>query len=130
MTIKDCPNCGGTHYGSMKCPYIEAPCIVCGDGTILACSDCAINSGGKSSVHVCKKPKCRKAHDKIHAESGSFINLPTDPGEIDIRDVFGTRRRYTLREFLNQHLAKTTMTEAILRRLAVGLSAKPTSTGV
>lgn len=23
MTIKDCKNCGGTHYGSIVCPYLE-----------------------------------------------------------------------------------------------------------
>jgi hypothetical protein len=26
MTIENCPNCGGTHFGSFKCPYIKEPC--------------------------------------------------------------------------------------------------------
>lgn len=46
MVIRNCPNCGGEHWGSTKCPYIEAPCVVCGDMTVMACSDCAIDSGG------------------------------------------------------------------------------------
>jgi hypothetical protein len=25
MTLKDCPQCGGTHYGQNKCPYEDAP---------------------------------------------------------------------------------------------------------
>lgn len=25
MTILDCPNCGGIHYGSIKCPYLDTP---------------------------------------------------------------------------------------------------------
>lgn len=66
--ILNCQTCGGTHYGSIKCPYIEAPCIVCGDLTIMACSDCAIDSGGKESVHVCIKRECRDLHEKMHPE--------------------------------------------------------------
>ena len=67
MTIEDCANCGGTHYGSYECPYNPAePCTVCGAPTIYACSDCAIDSGGKETVHVCGKPTCRDTHDKIH----------------------------------------------------------------
>jgi len=26
MTILNCANCGGTHYGSHTCPFIELPC--------------------------------------------------------------------------------------------------------
>ncbi len=63
MTIKDCPNCGGTHYGSNKCPYTSAPCVVCGVETIFACSDCAIESGGHDGVHVCVKTECQDAHE-------------------------------------------------------------------
>lgn len=63
MTIRDCPTCGGTHFGSHKCPFIEAPCVVCGEMTIMACSDCAIDSGGKERVHVCGKSTCRDAHE-------------------------------------------------------------------
>lgn len=70
MTIKMCPCCGGDHYGSNKCPFIEAPCVVCGDMTVMACSDCAINSGGRESVHVCVKPECRDRHEAIiHASA-------------------------------------------------------------
>ncbi len=65
MTIENCGNCGGTHYGSLKCPYISAPCIICGDETILACSDCAINAGGTQSTHVCKKVDCQNAHEQV-----------------------------------------------------------------
>ena len=72
MTITDCPKCGGTHYGSHVCPYIEAPCVVCGDQTVMACSDCAIDSGGKVSVHVCRKRICRDRHE---AEKHSTAQL-------------------------------------------------------
>lgn len=61
MDIRNCPNCGGDHYGSIKCPYIKAPCVVCGDGTVTACADCAIERRG--SVHVCSKTECRDRHE-------------------------------------------------------------------
>jgi hypothetical protein len=68
MTIKNCSNCGGDHWGSTKCPYINSPCVVCGDGTILACSDCAID--GRGSVHVCKKSECRDQHESaVHPQT-------------------------------------------------------------
>jgi hypothetical protein len=63
MSIVGCPTCGGDHYGSNKCPFIEAPCVVCGKPTILACSDCAIESGGKDAVHVCSDEECRGEHE-------------------------------------------------------------------
>lgn len=63
MTIKNCPNCGGTHYGSNRCPYNKEPCAVCGADTINACSDCAIDSAGMKIVHVCVKSECRDAHE-------------------------------------------------------------------
>lgn len=63
MTIKDCPKCGGDHWGQHECPFIKAPCCVCKEPTILACSDCAIDSGGKTSVHVCSKAACRDEHE-------------------------------------------------------------------
>jgi hypothetical protein len=66
MTILNCDKCGGTHYGSLKRPYNLAPCVVCGDQTIYACSDCGIDSGGKRSVHVCEKPTCLETHEKQH----------------------------------------------------------------
>ena len=69
MGIENCPNCGGTHIGSNKCPFISAPCVVCGEATILACSDCAIDSGGKNSVHICDKPSCRNTHERQHTNA-------------------------------------------------------------
>lgn len=62
MGIENCPNCGGTHIGSNKCPFTKAPCVICGDPTIMACSDCAIETG--KSVHVCVKSKCRDTHEQ------------------------------------------------------------------
>ncbi len=72
MIVQNCPACGGMHIGSRDCPlvFVLEPCVVCGDQTILACSDCAINSAGKMSVHVCKKPQCRDAHELSHATGG------------------------------------------------------------
>ncbi len=64
MTILNCSDCGGIHYGSVKCPYTALPCAVCGIATIYACSDCAIDSGGATSVHVCEKSECRDAHER------------------------------------------------------------------
>lgn len=61
MSIENCPTCGGTHIGQNKCPFIVAPCVVCGNDTILACSDCAIETG--NSVHVCKSTECRDKHE-------------------------------------------------------------------
>ena len=65
---KPCGNCGGRHFGSPKdyCPYIKAACVVCGEDTIYACSDCAID--GKGSVHVCVKVACQRKHEEIHPE--------------------------------------------------------------
>jgi hypothetical protein len=63
MTIKDCPKCGGDHWGSHECPFIFAPCIICGTSTILACADCGIDSAGKISVHVCANSNCRDQHE-------------------------------------------------------------------
>lgn len=75
-TALNCPHCGGTHIGTSKCPFISAPCVVCSDATILACSDCAINSGGKNSVHVCAKKECRDRHEAdFHSTTPSL----TDP---------------------------------------------------
>lgn len=61
MPIEDCPDCGGTHLGHRTCPYIVAPCVVCGNKTVMACSDCAID--GKPGVHVCSKVECRDKHE-------------------------------------------------------------------
>jgi hypothetical protein len=69
MTILDCSNCGGIHYGSNTCPYVSHPCVVCGVMTVLACSDCAIDSG--VSVHVCNRVECRKAHESLHPPSSA-----------------------------------------------------------
>lgn len=65
MTIENCSVCGGTHTGSNKCPFISEPCVVCGTATILACSDCAIDSWGKNPVHICDNPKCRDEHEAM-----------------------------------------------------------------
>jgi hypothetical protein len=65
-----CPNCGGTHYASRAgyCPYTSAPCAVCGDKTIYACSDCQIDL--RISVHVCSKNACQKKHEELHEKKG------------------------------------------------------------
>jgi hypothetical protein len=79
MTIQNCPTCGGTHFGSNVCPFIPAPCAICGDETILACSDCAIDSGGKRSVHVCQKSECRKLHEfAVHGSDSAPRRAPLD----------------------------------------------------
>lgn len=59
--IKQCGNCGGTHYGSRECPFNKESCIICGTPTVYACSDCAID--GKPGVHVCENPTCRDRHE-------------------------------------------------------------------
>ena len=66
MTILNCVRCGGTHYGSYECPYIEKSCDVCGENTVLACSDCAIDSHGTCSVHICNNSECRDKHEATH----------------------------------------------------------------
>lgn len=75
MTIDNCSNCGGTHYGSHQCPYKSLPCVVCGIATIFACSDCAINSGGKKTVHVCEKAHCKDSHEKDVHHHGVALTL-------------------------------------------------------
>jgi hypothetical protein len=37
-------------------------CHVCGEQTLLACSDCQINFG--ATVYVCSKPSCRDEHER------------------------------------------------------------------
>ncbi len=37
-------------------------CHVCGDQTLLCCSDCAINFS--AAVRVCKKTDCRNEHER------------------------------------------------------------------
>lgn len=79
MQVENCPNCGGTHFGDYECPFIKAPCVICGDETILACSDCAINSGGEQSVHVCKRSECRDAHERaVHRSVEAAGSRPND----------------------------------------------------
>lgn len=74
MTIENCPNCGGIHYGSHKCPYNLAPCVVCGALTIYACSDCAIDSAGKQSVHVCTNGTCQETHENtVHGQNVIYL---------------------------------------------------------
>lgn len=68
MIVQNCAKCGGTHIGSYDCPFTLAPCVVCGDETILACSDCAIELN--KSVHVCRKAECRDLHEvEVHGTS-------------------------------------------------------------
>lgn len=62
MIIENCPSCGGTHYGSLKCPFTPLPCVVCGTPTFMACSDCAIE--GKGAIHICDHRPCREEHDR------------------------------------------------------------------
>lgn len=62
MTIENCSRCGGTHFGSHECPYTLAPCMICGEQTIWACSDCAIETSKR--VHICQKTSCRDEHER------------------------------------------------------------------
>lgn len=68
MSIIGCANCGGTHYGSNECPYLEKnmgePCAVCGERTSYCCADCGID--GKGKVYLCVTDACRAAHEKTH----------------------------------------------------------------
>jgi hypothetical protein len=83
MTIRNCPICGGDHFGFNKCPYIEKPCSVCGEPTILACSDCAIESGGTKTVHVCKRLECRDKHEKDNPQHPKMMAGSGSLGEGD-----------------------------------------------
>ena len=77
--IRSCPTCGGDHFGSSVCPYTPAPCVICGDETIMACSDCAINSGGRNRVHVCNKTGCRDAHERAHPPAPAVMLSDSAP---------------------------------------------------
>jgi len=57
----NCPHCDETMHSAEECPYTKGVCIICGDDTIWACSDCAVDTG--KSVHVCKKTDCRDTHE-------------------------------------------------------------------
>lgn len=61
-----CKDCGGQHYGTFKCPYLErtGPCEICATETVYACSDCAIDFKGRV-VRVCTNPDCRDKHEAI-----------------------------------------------------------------
>lgn len=76
----ECPNCGGTHFGSRDCPYTKAACVVCGTPTIYACSDCRIDTS--KSVHVCEKVECQRQHETAHkgAQSKTLGTVPRDGG--------------------------------------------------
>src|SRR5579859_4547367 len=88
VSIQNCPNCVGTHFGSNKCPYIEKPCVICGDSTVLACSDCAINSSGNVSVHVCSKSSCRDAHEaNAHCAPDSSMTAPAAPPRLSDEEI-------------------------------------------
>ncbi len=43
--------------------YVVKPCVVCGQDTSFACSDCAINGAGREQVHVCPTLSCQKEHE-------------------------------------------------------------------
>jgi hypothetical protein len=107
MTITNCLRCGGTHFGSNECPYIELPCVVCGKPTIMACADCSIENGGAKSVHVCADPKCRGEHERLnpqHPKTGYGENYgrkfePT-PGSIDhTLLIIDSQRRQLQKQF-------------------------------
>ena len=67
--IKNCPKCGEDHINLEECPYIFAPCVICGKSTMLACSNCAID--GKS-IHVCNQSSCRGIHEKAIPIKGYY----------------------------------------------------------
>jgi hypothetical protein len=56
MKIKNLKSC---------CTVCDAKkrCHVCGDQTLLACSDCQINLA--ATVYVCGKRECRMRHDEL-----------------------------------------------------------------
>lgn len=56
---KECAMCGGTHWGSLYCPFKQ--CEGCGELTDMACSDCQIDLG--ATVLVCEKSSCRDRHE-------------------------------------------------------------------
>jgi len=63
-----CSNCGGLHFGSPVgyCPFTKAPCVICGEQTIYACSDCRIDT--QKTIHICEKSSCKDAHEnRVHA---------------------------------------------------------------
>lgn len=61
MSVLVCPNCGGTHYGSHKCPYTKGVCVICGEETVFACADCRIDTG--MTINVCSSTDCRDRHE-------------------------------------------------------------------
>ena len=78
--IANCPNCGGTHYGNVECPYLEKnmgePCTGCGERTSYCCSDCAIDGAGK--VYVCFKDACRKEYEQKHQAEQNATPVTVD----------------------------------------------------
>jgi hypothetical protein len=70
-----CPNCGGTHFGSYECPFTSSPCVICGQPTVYACSDCAIESGGQASVHVCNRTPCLDEHERLNPQHPKMETL-------------------------------------------------------
>lgn len=73
--IENCENCGGTHYGSVDCPYLEKnmgePCVVCAERTSYCCSDCGIDGAGK--VYICIADACRTEHEKKHKPAARVV---------------------------------------------------------
>jgi len=48
-----------------------SPCVICGDNTPLACSDCRIDTG--KSVHVCSRSVCRRKHEETYSGRGHQV---------------------------------------------------------
>lgn len=92
--VENCGNCGGTHYGSVDCPYLEKnmgePCIACGDLTSYCCSDCALDGAGK--VYVCTDDDCRALHERKH--KAGTDNLSPWPGRRPPHRSEGDRSRF------------------------------------
>lgn len=71
LVDQTCKDCGGLHFGSGRCPYLErtGPCAICETETVYACSDCAIDFKGRV-VRVCTNPDCRDKHEaNVHGSA-------------------------------------------------------------
>jgi hypothetical protein len=58
------PSPAGTYEAERRCCSVcdaKKVCHVCGETTLLACSDCRIDFG--VTVYVCKRPACRDEHE-------------------------------------------------------------------
>jgi hypothetical protein len=50
--------------GAARWPPSVRQCTICNHTTVLACSDCKIDTG--TTVYVCPHPECRRAHERTH----------------------------------------------------------------